>query len=80
MTHTLAGLEKHGFVEMRPNPDDGRSKQVWTTKAGRDFRNQAIAAMAPVFADFTERFPVDRLLDALPLLVEVRETLDKARD
>ena len=25
MTHTLAGLERHGMVDMRPNPKDNRS-------------------------------------------------------
>jgi len=25
--------EKHGFVEMRPNPGDKRSKQIWLTSA-----------------------------------------------
>ncbi|MEO1161292.1 MAG: MarR family transcriptional regulator, partial [Pseudomonadota bacterium] len=45
MTHTLSGLEKHNLVEMKPNPKDGRSKNVWITAKGRDFRNHAIGAM-----------------------------------
>jgi len=41
MTHTLAGLEKARFVEMREHEEDARSKRVWITKQGRQFRRQA---------------------------------------
>ena len=34
MTHTLAGLESAGYVRMKPNAEDGRSKRVWITPAG----------------------------------------------
>ena len=37
MTHTLKGLEQHRLVEMRPNPEDGRSKRVWLTDQGRQY-------------------------------------------
>ena len=53
MTHTLAGLEKRGLVEMRPNPEDGRSKRVWLTPAGRTFRDRTIRQMGPVFDSCT---------------------------
>ncbi|MFM7336534.1 MAG: MarR family winged helix-turn-helix transcriptional regulator, partial [Tabrizicola sp.] len=38
MTHSLAVLERHGLIEMRPNARDGRSKCVFLTEAGRAFR------------------------------------------
>jgi len=47
MTHTLAVLEKHKLVQMMPNPNDGRSKNVWITTQGREFRDRAIADMDP---------------------------------
>lgn len=80
MTHTLAVLEKHKLIEMRPNPDDARSKQVWLTQAGRDTRNGAIAAMVPDFADLAEAFPAERIEAVLPLLEEIRKYLDEARN
>ncbi len=51
MTHTLAGLEKRGLVEMRANPEDARSKQVWLTEAGRRFSSSwlALRRMSPRF-------------------------------
>lgn len=80
MTHTLAGLEKHGLVEMRPNPKDGRSKLVWLTDKGRKFRIDAIEALMPEFMELAEKFPPDLIGKLVPALAEIREYLDKRRD
>ena len=80
MTHTLSGLEKHGLVEMRPNPDDGRSKRVWLTAEGRAFRDNAIVAMAPDMAGLAEAFPPGDIAALLPRLTEIRQFMDAARD
>ncbi len=80
MTHTLAGLEKRGLVEMRPNPDDARSKCVWITAAGREFRNSAIADIMNVFGPIEEAFSKDCAEHILPELTALRQVLDKARD
>jgi DNA-binding MarR family transcriptional regulator len=65
---------------MRPNPEDGRSKCVWITEAGRALREQTIGALAQNFAALAEAIPPDRVAEVLPLLTEVREYLDRARD
>jgi len=80
MTHTLAGLEKHGFVEMRPNPGDKRSKQVWLTPAGQQFRDEALTQMAPLFEALEERFSSRRVAAMLPDLAEFRSVVDRLRD
>ncbi len=80
MTHTLSVLEKRGLIVMRPNPDDGRSKSVVITDLGRKFRDDAIVASMPFFANFAAQFPPERLKDMLPLLAEMRGFLDKERD
>ncbi len=80
MTHTLAGLERHGFVEMRPNPDDKRSKRVWLTPAGRRFRDDALAKMAPLFEALSGRFSPDRAEAMLPELSAFRAVIDRLRD
>ena len=80
MTHTLAGLEKRGLVEMRVNPDDARSKQVWLTDAGRAFRDQAIAGMAPDVGAFADALEVDDLMQVISKLEHLRKRLDAARD
>ncbi|MCR9137606.1 MAG: MarR family winged helix-turn-helix transcriptional regulator [Alphaproteobacteria bacterium] len=80
MTHTLSVLEKHRLIEMRPNPKDGRSKCVWLTAAGRDFRNNAIASLGPDIAEFAKQFPPDRIEALVPGLTDIRQMLDAARD
>lgn len=80
MTHTLAGLEKHGFVEMRPNPDDKRSKQVWLTPAGRQFRDDALMKMAPLFGALNGQFSSKRVGKMLPELSEFRAVIDRLRN
>lgn len=79
MTHTLSGLEKHGWIAMRRNPDDARSKQVWLTPAGRAFRDGTIAALGPEIARIDRDLPeVGAAL--LPGLTALRQYLDRTRD
>ncbi len=80
MTNTLKRLESRGLVNVRPDPDDGRAKRVTLTDAGLHVRNEAIQAISPALQAIGEQFTQKRLKDALPLLREVREYLDKTRD
>lgn len=80
MTHTLMGLEKHGLVEMRPNPKDGRSKCVWITDAGVSLRNETIMKLGANMQDLAEAFPTEKIGDLVPRLAEIRKFLDAARD
>lgn len=79
MTHTLAGLEKLGMIEMRPNPDDGRSKRVWLTGKGRAMRDDTVAQMAPTFVKLSEQFPPEKVQAILPELTALRVLLDQNR-
>ncbi|MEM7545535.1 MAG: MarR family winged helix-turn-helix transcriptional regulator [Pseudomonadota bacterium] len=80
LTNTLAGLEARGLIEMRRNPDDGRSKQVWLTETGRAFRDQAIGLLAQDAAELAEQIDLADMKTMLPLLENVRKVMDKARD
>lgn len=80
MTHTLNGLVEHGFVEIRPNPEDGRSKTVWLTEAGRQFRDAAIKSIDPDIDTFRKQYPEDRIRDLVPALSDIRALLDANRD
>lgn len=80
MTHTVAGLEKHGLVDVRPNPNDGRSKCVWLTDKGAATRLQVIADMNPEFEVLTQGFDTDKLVEILPVLTELRKFLDDHRN
>lgn len=80
MTHTLGGLEKQGFIEMRPNPRDKRSKRVWITDAGRAFRDSAIQSLAPDVARLSESFEHEDVARLVPALQRLRVILDEDRD
>ncbi|MEO0401157.1 MAG: MarR family transcriptional regulator [Pseudomonadota bacterium] len=80
MTHTIKALERHMLVAVRANPEDGRSKCVWLTQAGRDVRAQAIAGLGPDFAALAQGFDVEQLRAILPVLTDLRQFLDAARD
>ncbi|KAB7615397.1 winged helix DNA-binding protein [Amylibacter sp. SFDW26] len=80
MTHTLSGLSKHGLIEMRPNPKDARSKQVWLTEAGQELRNKTIAALGPYLQQVAEQVSTDELDTIVPILQKLREYMDEARN
>jgi DNA-binding MarR family transcriptional regulator len=80
MTHSLAVLERHGLIEMRPNDRDGRSKCVFITEGGRTFRESAMASLAPDLAAIAAAYPVDRLAETLPALGDLRQLMDAMRD
>jgi len=80
MTHTLSGLDKHRFIEFRKHPKDGRSKCVWITDAGRSFREEAIASLAPDLKALAEAIPVSTIQRLLPDLAIIRTHLDAARN
>lgn len=80
MTHTLAGLVKAGYIEMRENEKDKRSKCIYITNAGRAFREQAIQSLAPDFKELAKEFSVDDVKAMLPALEQLREILDRRRD
>lgn len=80
LTHSLAVLERHGLVEMRPNARDGRSKCVFLTDAGRAFRIAALQAIGPDMTALAARFPAARLGETLPVLSDLRRVMDAMRD
>lgn len=80
MTHTLSVLEKHNLVEMKPNPRDGRSKNVWITEAGREFRDRAIGAMDPDIQHLSAQLADIDIAGLNQQLASIRQIMDRARD
>jgi DNA-binding MarR family transcriptional regulator len=80
MTHTVSVLENGGYVDVRPNPNDGRSKCVWLTEKGRSAREDVIAAMGPDVTELAKGFDPSKLRDILPVLTELRQFMDNQRN
>lgn len=50
MTHSLKVLQDRGFIDVQPDPNDGRGKLVYLTEAGRAFREDAIVLVNKLFS------------------------------
>jgi DNA-binding MarR family transcriptional regulator len=79
MSHSIDVLSRRGFVRIEAHPDDGRSKLVFLTRAGRAFRDRAIAKATAALSRFTGELDTGAMLDMLPRLRAVREVLDRNR-
>ena len=72
MAELVAHLEKHGYVERRPDPDDRRAKLVVPTDRGRD-----VLAIAQSVVPDVERQLVDLL--GPRRAAQLRDDLDRIR-
>ncbi|MBY5971717.1 MarR family protein [Pseudooceanicola marinus] len=79
MTNTLGKLEWAGYVHIRPDWDDARRKMVAISPAGRQARDAALTAVAPLFAGMLDEIPEEKVRAMLPLLRELRGKLDDER-
>jgi DNA-binding MarR family transcriptional regulator len=80
MTNTLGHLERSGWISIRPDDKDGRSKRVDITQAGRTAHGEAIRALAPELAWLSGVIAPERVREATPLLEEMRKALDQRRN
>ena len=76
MTNTLNKLEISGYVHVRPDWDDARSKLVAISPAGILARDQALAAITPMIDDLVRDMGSDKVRAALPILRELRLRLE----
>ena len=76
MTNTLTRLHKAGYVNIRPDWDDARSKRVSLSEAGRRARDEAVKDIAPVFNMITEELGQEKIKAVLPTLRNLRELMD----
>ncbi len=79
MTNTLARLEAHGFIEMRPDPSDGRGKLVTITDTGRTAREDALKVLMAEVGKVGGKIDWDDLATILPKLEALRKVLDEER-
>ena len=76
MTNTIGKLEWAGYVHVRPDWDDARRKFVSISEAGRNAREEAIAAIYPIISEAVEAVGAERVRNALPVIRELRRRFD----
>ena len=79
MTNTLSRLEAQGFIEMRPDPEDGRGKLVTITEAGRAAREDALKVLMTEVGKVRDKIDWEGLAEILPKLEALRKVLDEER-
>ncbi len=80
MTNTLQKLEAKGYIEITPDPRDGRGKRVTITEAGARARADAVSALAPHLDRLSDLIDLKEIEGVLPALVSLREILDEDRN
>ena len=80
MTNTIGHLERAGWIVVRPDDRDGRSKRIDITEPGRAAHASAIAAIAPELTWLAGILSAERVREATPLLTEMRQALDRRRE
>ncbi len=75
MTNTLSKLEWAGHIHIRPDWDDARRKFVAISPSGKQARDAALAAIAPIVGEVVDSIGGDKVKGALPVLRELRERL-----
>ncbi|MBU2960631.1 MarR family transcriptional regulator [Citreicella sp. C3M06] len=76
MTNTLAKLEMAGYVHIRPDWDDARRKMVAISTAGKNAREAALLAMAPVVTELVGEIGAEKVRAMLPVLRDLRLKLE----
>lgn len=79
MSHSIDVLTRRGFVRVEKHPDDGRSKLVFLTQAGRAFRARAVERANAALTGLVGELDRKALADMLPRLRTIREVLDRNR-
>ena len=77
MTNTVNRLEWAGYVHVRPDWDDARRKFVSVSSTGRQARDEALAAIAPILDDVVEAAGTENVRSILPVLREIRKRFDE---
>ncbi len=77
MTNTLNRLDVAGYIHISPDWNDARRKLIAITPAGRKAREFALATVIPDLASILSTVGEERIRTALPVLREIRQTLEK---
>ncbi len=73
LNHLLGQLEKLGYLERQPDPDDLRSKRVALTKRGNSAIRVIREAVAEIEASWAQQLGTKRVTQLRQLLLDVSQ-------
>ena len=77
MTNTLSKLEASGYINIRPDWNDARKKQITISKAGVEAQLEAIKSITPILNKAISKLGKDKATLVLPIIRELRNILSK---
>lgn len=77
LTRTLDRLERVGYVQRQPDPDDRRASRVYLTEAGRTLQSQIKAVLEEVEALTFANLTTEEQLLLRRLLMQIEGNLSK---
>jgi DNA-binding MarR family transcriptional regulator len=80
MSSTLQRLDSKGLVRMVADPDDGRSKNVDVTAAGRKMHSRCHAALGGELERLVPQLAPGDIEALVPWLCDIRTALETERD
>ena len=75
MTNTLSKLEASGYINIRPDWNDARKKQVKISKSGVEAQKDAIKSITPILNKVIFKLGKDKANLVLPIIRELRSIL-----
>ena len=75
ITNTLAKLESAGYVHIRPDWEDARSKLVSISPAGQQARSAALAMVSPLIVGLINDLGPEKVKQVLPTIRDLRQRL-----
>jgi len=75
MTNTLSKLESSGYINIRPDWNDARKKQVKISKSGVEAQRDAIKSITPILNKVIFKLGKDKANLVLPIIRELRSIL-----
>ena len=76
ITNTLNKLLAAGYIHIRPDWDDARSKLISISTAGKSARDRAVASIEPILNDLMKVMGADKTKSIIPFLRDLRILLN----
>ena len=80
ITNTVQRLESRGLVKVIADPSDGRGKHICLTAKGRAIREECVHNIEPFMNELKDSLGKESFARALPILQQIRQTLDIKRN
>mgnify|MGYP001365655858 FL=1 len=80
ITNTLTKLSKMGYIHIRPDWDDARSKLVSISMSGKNARDSAVNSIEPILGNLMKVMGAEQTKSIIPFLRDLRILLNHSEN